>query len=258
MKQSKKIIYKKYFIKSLIILYFLIFFKIKSCFPNVILRIFNTIFNNIFKLKTLSSTKVCLCLICKKENLYIKEFINHYKNLGYNHIFIYDNNDIQGEKLEEIIKDEIDNEFVTIINYRGAKNKPQFRVYIDCYEKYNKKYDWLSFFDADEFLELIPKGIKIQEFLDNERYTYCQNVKFNWVLYSDDNQIHYHNKPVQERFTTPLFNNSLNNHVKSKVRGNLSFNYWKGAWNPHSGVIKYNCCSSSGEKFQVTHLIMNI
>ena len=248
MKQSKKIIYKKYFIKSLIVLYFLIFFKIKSCFPNVILRIFNTIFNNIFKLKTFSSTKVCLCLICKKENLYIKEFINHYKNLGYNHIFIYDNNDIKGEKLEEIIKDEIDNEFVTIINYRGAKNKPQFRVYIDCYEKYNKKYDWLSFFDADEFLELIPKGIKIQEFLDNERYTYCQNVKFNWVLYSDDNQIHYYNKPIQERFTTPLFNNSLNNHVKSTVRGNLSFNYWKGAWNPHSGVIKYNCCSSSGEK----------
>ena len=199
------------------------------------------------KQKFISSIKVCLCLICKQENLYIKEFLYHYKNLGYNHIFIYDNNDINGESLEEVIKSEIEKGFVTIINIRGQKKKPQFRVYIDCYGKNNKIYDWLSFFDTDEFLELKPKGIKIQEFLDNERYHNCQNVKFNWVLYSDNNQLYYVNKPIQERFTKPLFNNSLNNRIKSTVRGNLSSNYWKGAWNPHSGVTNYNSCSSSGK-----------
>ena len=200
------------------------------------------------KSKSFSSIKVCLCLICKQENLYIKEFLSHYKNLGYNHVFLYDNNDINDETLEEIIKDEVEEGFVTIINIRGQKKRPQFRVYIDCYEKNNKIYDWLSFFDTDEFLELKPKGIKIQEFLDNERYKNCQNVKFNWVLFSDDDKLYYSNKPIQERFTKPLFNSSLNNRIKSTVKGNLSSNYWKGAWNPHSGITNYNACSSSGKK----------
>ena len=196
--------------------------------------------------------KVGLCIICKTENLYIQEFIDHYKNLGYNHIFIYDNNDINGEKLEDVIQNEIDNGFASIINYRGFKNMPIFRAYIDCYEKNNKNYNWLSFFDIDEFLELKPDNIKIQEFLENERYMNCQNIKFNWVLYSDDDKLHYENKPVQKRFKTPLYDNILNNHVKSTVRGNLSTNYWVKATNPHTGINNYNCCSSSGKQISKT------
>ena len=40
-----------------------------------------------------NETKVCLCAIAKNENLYIREFIEHYKKIGYNNIFIYDNID---------------------------------------------------------------------------------------------------------------------------------------------------------------------
>ena len=195
-----------------------------------------------------SNTKVGLCIICKTENLYIKEFSEHYKHLGYNHIFIYDNNDIYGERFEKVLQKEIDEGFISIINYRGDKERPIFKAYIDCYEKNSKNYDWISFFDIDEFLELKPKNIKIQEFLDNPRYNYCQNVKFNWLLFSDNDKIYYENKPIQKRFTLALYNNTLNNHVKSTVRGNLKTNYWKGAWNPHSGLNNYNCCSSSGKK----------
>ena len=203
---------------------------------------FNKSKNNI------SNTKVGLCLICKNENLYIKEFIDHYKSLGYDHIFIYDNNDFNEEKLEDITKKYINDGYISIINYKGDKQKPQFRVYIDCYEKNNKNYDWLSFFDADEFLELKPKGIKIQEFLDNKRFNNCQNIKFNWVIYSDNNKLYYENKKIQDRFTRPLFNNPLNKHIKSTVRGNLSANYWKESQNPHSGYNNFSSCSSSGKK----------
>ena len=202
--------------------------------------------------KDISSTKVGLCLICKEENLYIKEFVDYYKDLGYDHIFIYDNNDINGERIEDVIQKEIDEGFVSIINYWGDRDKPLFRAYIDCYKTNNKNYSWLSYFDIDEYLELKPKGIKIQEVLNNERYKDCQNVKFNWVLYSDDDKLHYENKPIQERFTTPLFNNLLNNHVKSTVRGNLPTNYWINATNPHTGENNYNCCSSSGKQISKT------
>ena len=74
-------------------------------------------------------------MICKLENLYIKEYIDYYKKLGYNHIYLYDNNDIDGERFEDVIQKEIDEGFISIINYRGDIEKPQYRAYIDCYEK---------------------------------------------------------------------------------------------------------------------------
>ena len=64
-----------------------------------------------------SQKLICLCVIGKEENLYVEEYISHYKMLGFNHIFIYDNNDINGEKFEDVIKDEIKNGFVSIIIY---------------------------------------------------------------------------------------------------------------------------------------------
>ena len=52
--------------------------------------------------------KVCLCAIGKKENLYVNEYLNHYKKIGYSHIFLYDNNEIGDEsnnKLSYMVND---------------------------------------------------------------------------------------------------------------------------------------------------------
>ena len=196
-----------------------------------------------------SKTKVGLCIICKGENLYIEEFVNHYKKIGYNHIFIYDNNDIDGEKFDIVLKKEIKDNYVTIVDFRGKNTTRQlFEAYIDCYEKNNKNYDWLSFFDIDEFLEL-KNNTNIQELLDNERYKNCQNVKFNWLIYTDNDKLYYENKPVQERFTEPLYKNKFfNMHIKSTVRGNLSKNYWINGNNPHTSVNEFIACSCSGKE----------
>jgi len=131
------------------------FIKSKILFVISLILILNIVKN--FKY---SNIMISLCVIGKKENLYVKEFINHYKKLCYNHIFIYDNNDINEEKFEDVIQNENNQHFVSIINYRGYKGKekhPQFDTYKDCYEKNNKNYEWLSFFDFDEFLDLNPK-----------------------------------------------------------------------------------------------------
>ena len=203
--------------------------------------------NNLFNAKI--ETKVGLCIICKRENLYIQEFVNHYKKLGYNHIFIYDNNNVDEENFDTVLKKEIEKNFVTIVDYRGRNNNRQiFEAYIDCYEKNNKNYDWLSFFDIDEFLEL-TNNTNIQELLDNKRYKNCQNIKFNWLIYTDNDKLYYENKPVQERFTQPLYNNKFfNQHIKSTVRGKLPKNYWINAPTPHSSDNEFIACSSSGKK----------
>jgi hypothetical protein len=84
--------------------------------------------------------------------------LNHYKKIGYSHIFLYDNNEIGDEKFEDVINKRLINNFVTIIDYREKKGKHvprQFQAYYDCYEKNKANYDWLSFFDLDEFLDIV-------------------------------------------------------------------------------------------------------
>jgi len=220
----------------------LIIFIIKSLiFFNLLIYIINLVNN-----KKIKEIKVCLCSIGKNENLYVKEFINHYKELGYNHIFIYDNNDINGERFSDALIPEIKSGFVSVINYigfRGKYNSSQIEAYYDCYKRNNRNYNWLSFYDFDEYLELNLKNLTIQEFLSNKRYKKCVNVKINWVFYYNDSDIlYYEDKPVQERFK----NFTENRHIKSTVRGNLPYNYWFNSSNPHTSNCNITACSSSG------------
>jgi hypothetical protein len=49
--------------------------------------------------------------------------VEHYKKIGYDKIFIYDNNNIGDEKFEDVLSKQISNKFVEIINYRGYRGK---------------------------------------------------------------------------------------------------------------------------------------
>ena len=186
--------------------------------------------------------KVCLCTIGKKENLYIKEFVEHYRKIGYNKIFLYDNNDLNGERFEDVIQKEINEGFVSVINYRGYK-KCQLLSYIDCYKNNKLKYDWISFFDIDEFLELKPPNLNVQDFLGDIKFYKCQNIKINWVFYYK-NSLYYENKPLEKKNNYIIY---ANKHIKSTVRGNLPTNYWNSEGNPHSSFEKFTSCSSSGK-----------
>ena len=201
--------------------------------------------------KNIKDLKVGLCLIGKHENLYAPELVEYYKNLGYNHIFIYDNNDIGDEKFDDVLYNEINNNFVTIINYRGYKgdnnnNNQQQISYYDCYKRYSSKYDWLSFFDFDEFL-YIKNNKTIQEFLSDKKYKKCINMKLNWLMYTDNDLVYYENKPLKERFTSYDANFYRNEHIKSTVRGHLKKNYWRKMHNPHTSILHYTCCNALGE-----------
>ena len=58
--------------------------------------------------------RVCPYTLGKQENRYIREFVEHYKNYGVDKIYLYDNNDIKGEKFEDVINDYIEKEIVEI------------------------------------------------------------------------------------------------------------------------------------------------
>ena len=204
--------------------------------------------NNFFK----NNIKICLCVVAKNENLYLREFVEHYKKIGYNKIFLYDNNEPDGENFNEVIYDYIKSGFVKVINYRkiSVHSNPQADSYKDCYKKNNKLYDWLSFYDIDELLEINEKYKTIQDFLKEKIFEHCQNIKINWFMHINKNGLYYENKPLKQRKIPSIYNHSSNNRIKSTVKGNLPVNYWKEARNFHTSILNITCCSSSGKKIE--------
>lgn len=171
--------------------------------------------------------KTALCVIAKQENRYLREFCEHYRRLGFDKIFLYDNNDEDGERFEDSIGEYIDNGFVETVDQRGKKGV-QMSSYDHCYERHGAEYDWMAFFDVDEFLVFSPESglSKVGDFLSRPEYASANVVCVNWMCYGDNGKLRYEDKPLAERFPEPLpfdlcisYNFPANCHVKSILRG---------------------------------------
>ena len=145
-----------------------------------------------------NNIKVCLCTLGKNENKYVKEFIEYYKNLGVDKIFLYDNNDILGENFEYVINEYIERGFVEILNWRG-KQKQIMNIMNDCYKKNNIIYDWLIFYELDEYL-FLKNFTNIKSFLNDLRFYKCKKIVLNAIFHTDNNLIYYDNRSLIERF----------------------------------------------------------
>ena len=142
-----------------------------------------------------------ICSIGRKENLYAKEFVDYYLMLGIKKIIIYDDNEINQEKFEDVLKEYIINGKVEIIDIHGFESA-QFPSYNDCYKRYGNQFDFLLFLDFDEFVK-IEKNIDINTYLYNNKFEKCETIVLNWVIYGDNNLTRYDNRTLLERFTKP-------------------------------------------------------
>ena len=171
-------------------------------------------------LKPKEDIKICLCTPVKKENRYLNEFIDHYKSYNVDKIFLYDNNDVSGEYLEEVIYNYVQSGFVNIKNFRGKK-KVLYEMMNDCYKTNYLKYDWLIFYEVDEFIYL-KNYTDIKKFLNEDKFNHCQTIQLNWVMHTDNENICYENKSLKIRF--PDSNKSLKvTGIKSILRGKIPY-----------------------------------
>ena len=169
------------------------------------------------KINRRKNFKICLCTIVKYENKYISEFIEYYKKYGVDKIFIYDNNDINGENLNFLSTKKY--KITEIIDYRGIK-LAQYKAYSDCYYKNYQKYNWLIFYDVDEYL-FLNNYSNIHDFLSQPKFNKCNSVYLNWLIHTDNNKILYENGTLFERFNTVKKDKNFC-IGKSIIRGNLT------------------------------------
>ena len=202
--------------------------------------------NNNNEINKKNKIKVCICTLGKKENKYIREFVSHYKKYGVDKIFLYDNNNIIDERFDYMISDYINMNFVEIFNYRGKK-KPQFTIFNNCYNKNNKIYDWLIFYDLDEYINL-KDYTNIKNFLSEKKFNKCKLIYLNCLRHTDNDLIYYDNRSLTERF--PIINwESKMYTVKAIIRGNIKEIEFKTS---HWLDRRIKGCNSFGEVVKPT------
>ena len=187
---------------------------IKIIFLIIIFLIKNNVYN---KFRTFDKLKICLCTIGKEENLYAREFVSHYKRYNIDKIIIYDNNEIKGEKFEDVLFDYISNGFVELIDVRG-KLSQQLKVYQNCLKKFKNKFDWFIFYDMDEFIYL-EKFKNLKYYLSKPCFKNCQAIQLNMYFHTDNNQLYYENKTLFERFKEKI--KSRKGVLKTIIRNNI-------------------------------------
>ena len=118
--------------------------------------------------------KTALVCIAKNEDLYIQEWIDYNKKLGFDKIFIYENN----------WRCNIEDPILVKIPYDGL-NK-QVEAYNHFIQNYKNEYDYAAFFDVDEFL-VLKKHKTVNEFITE--YQNSNGIGVNWVWFGSGGKL---------------------------------------------------------------------
>ena len=213
------------------------YFNKKKFFKIIVIFNLSIFIYLLLKLK-FNNIKICLCTMGKLENLYVREFILYYKKLGIDKIFIYDDNDLYTEKINDVNPLKY---YAKVFENIKSKIKKQDDAYTDCYNKYKKKYNWFLMIDMDEFLVVVNDTLK--NYLSNPIFNKCDFIKLHWVLATDNNLLHYDNRSLFERFKGPYIKSQS---VKTIIRGNIN-NLKYHVHSPNFSPEKNISCNNVGE-----------
>jgi hypothetical protein len=131
----------------------------------------------------------CVC-IAKNEDNYIQEWVEYHIKLGFDNIFIYQNNWRTKFCHPNLTKIEFDED-------RGDRQVYGYNKFI---WDYKSEYQYAAFFDVDEFL-VLKNHKNIKDFLKD--YEEHAALSFRWFYFGDNGleKVENNNYGVLQRFT---------------------------------------------------------
>ena len=163
-------------------------------------------FTTISKIKkdvTNGENYLAICMLVRFDQIYLREFIEHYKKLEVDKIFIYDNNDVN-VSINNLVTDYINEGYVKIIKFPGKY--VQHRIYRIYYKTFGSFFAWNLFIDIDEFLVFTNKNMTLKKYLKNKKFNKCDHIRIAVLNYMDNDLVYYDNRTLMERFQIPTPN----------------------------------------------------
>lgn len=182
----------------------------------------------------------------KNEDDYIREWVDHNLEIGFDKVIIADNND-DPSILAGILSEQISNGTVQIFKCSGLKG---FQLYIYDMFLSESNYKWCAYFDCDEFLEL-SQHKSVKDFLSIIKED-C--VLINWMVFGGGENYLKKDGTLRERFNEPVGPSPLfkeNFYVKPIVRSGRQFLGFKTTHSPTPKYIaSYNLGGYAHADFQ--------
>lgn len=178
---------------------------------------------------THNGTMFMICAVVKREELYIDEWLEYHKFLGFDYVMLHDNADNVTTYMAELPKKYP--EYVTIDHGPGYHKQPA--NYRKCIDTFQNTSTWIAFIDVDEFI-VLHKHATIREYVQDIA-PYGTAIAINRHHYTSNHRHNYTPYPVLSRFLArnvsvdpcvksiayaPHLNDSITHHVR--LFGNLT------------------------------------
>lgn len=171
---------------------------------------------------------IALCLFCKDENEFLKEWIEYHLSLNVDHIFIFDN------KSKKPLKDELKNinhkNKVTIESFDQTTINKQNRCYNQVI-KDKKEFKWIGFIDTDEFVVLLKHKNLFDKI--NQYQNYAALGVF-WRVFGSNGHISKQSSQILSYTKRTKLTSERNQRIKSFIQPKLA----DSAINPHFFLLK--------------------
>jgi hypothetical protein len=179
--------------------------------------------------------KPAIVCIAKCEEDYIEEFVRYHLSLGFDRIYIYDNNDelTYAEQLNHF------GDAVIVIHLPGRNypRLPQYEALQQFTWNYLHQHDntHIAHIDIDEFI-VLKKHSNIKDFIkeyifDGENGVMCGGIGMNWKWFGSSGALTKTDEPVTTRFTK--CQKGSDQHIKTLYYKHI----YAHQGNPHSIVV---------------------
>ncbi len=161
----------------------------------------------------------CVLATLRNEGPYIVEWLAYHKSLGFEHFFIYTNDNSDGS--DELLAALAAQGHVTLITNEVRNVRPQYKAYGHAFKAlpHILDYEWALVIDADEFLVLAPnrKFSDVKHYIDWISTRPVDAIALNWLVFRTCGIERADlNKPVTCRFVQRA--DFVDQHIKSLVK----------------------------------------
>ena len=175
-----------------------------------------------------------LCCIVKDENDYLAEWLDYHREIGVEHVYIYDN----GSKapVRDVINALGYSDVVTVTGIPGQNM--HVKAYQHCLDNFGYKSRWIGFIDMDEFIVPKNESANLPQLL--EKYSTYGGLGLSWLIFGSNNHIE---KPAGSQLENFTMRSEVsfppNRHIKSIVQPR----YVQSAYKSHCFKFKpgYAC-----------------
>lgn len=203
--------------------------------------------------------KYSIVACARWETQYISEWITYYDYIGFDHIYLYCNDDDPRELQAQVQATPTTREdLVSFTHFHGQGR--QVEMYLDAMARVRRESEWVAFLDIDEFLAL-PGSNSIHTFMQDFS-SIADSVHFNWRMFGNNGFVTRPSGNVLRLYTKCAA--GLDVHTKHLTRARFlsddklrssSFPFWHGLADPEwSHLRRVNVLGADISSLMVNNL----